>query len=254
MTDGGVVTVGARNDRAAPAVEPGTHDGVPGAHLLARLGHELRSPLSGILGLTRIMLAGLADGSVDPRQHARQLELMRASASELLDTVDRIVALARLDLEPPPASRAFDCRRTVDEVTGAAQAAARGRGRRLCAEPTSEPLTITSDEVALQQILAELVDNAVKYSEGGEVVVRCWRPTGGDPVVEVCDGGPGMSVEEQVRILAPFERGAAAERHSIAGSGLGLHLAHRLAARIGAELTMRSSPAAGTTVSIRIEE
>src|SRR4051812_27971673 len=106
--------------------------GLPGRTLLAQLGHELRTPLTGIVGLTRIMLTDLADGSAAPERQAQQLELVGASATELLRTLELIVSLARIDQAPGPAGGAWvDCRDAAPQVVAPSRAAAADRERPL---------------------------------------------------------------------------------------------------------------------------
>jgi signal transduction histidine kinase len=137
-----------------------------GPEVLSRLGHELRGPLTAIIGLTRIMQLKLDRGPADPDQQRHHLDLITASAAELLETVERVVVLARLDL---PAA-AFDPGGDHDlGATAAAVAGAAGTtggcvaaGDPVPVERPAEPVRCGhEDEVGA--ILTELVDNAVKY-------------------------------------------------------------------------------------------
>jgi signal transduction histidine kinase len=225
---------------------------VPGALLLSRLGHELRSPLAAVMGLARLMVVKLADGPVDTAQQIRQLELVRTSTAEMLDTVDRVVAIARLDTAPDRPEETFDCREAVTTVMARAEPTAAAHGRRLVLDLPDEPVVVIGQQDGLRQLLTELVDNAIKYTDHAEVRVRCRRPPDQPPTIEVSDDGPGMSIEEQERGWEPFERGAAADRGGPAGSGLGLYFARKLGTHCGARLDVRSTPAAGTTFAVQL--
>jgi signal transduction histidine kinase len=220
--------------------------------LLSKLGHELRSPLAGIVGLTRIMLVKLADGSLVTAKQIHQLELVRSSAVQMLDTVDRVVAVATLEVATSPPDDVFDCRAAITAVVAQAAPSADAHGRRLVVEVPDEPVRATGDESALLRLLTELVDNAIKYTDQTDVRVRCRRTPHRSPVIEVSDDGPGMTVEEQARIYTPFVRGAAAVQRGVAGSGLGLYLAQQLAGHCRARLTANSAPSTGTTFVVQL--
>src|SRR5690348_7065682 len=91
-----------RVDGARPAAP------LPGAEVLSRLGHELRSPLNGIIGLSRIMQMKLARSQPDVEELLRQLEMVTASAQQALVTIDRVAQVARVDAAPPPHGEAYD--------------------------------------------------------------------------------------------------------------------------------------------------
>lgn len=228
----------------------GDMERLPGAPLLSRLGHELRSPLTGILGLSRIMLVKLAAGAAEPGQQINQLELLRASAEQMLRTIDRVVEVARLDLPAGPAPEPSDCRARIAEVVAQARPGAEARGRQLLLDLPDEPVLIADRHDALRRILAELVDNAVKYADHPDIRVSARPQTENPAAIEVSDDGPGLTDEEQARLGNPFERGAAAERDEIPGSGLGLYLARQLVGAAGLRMVLRSGPPAGTTVTV----
>jgi signal transduction histidine kinase len=232
-------------DRVAPAP-------LPGIEVLSRLGHDLRSPLDGIIGLARIMLLRLATGPADPDQQKRQLELMQTSAQHMLRTVERIVEVARVDTAATmPATPLADCRELVAEVVTRVQPTT-GDGPRLIADIPADPVPFRGEPDLIRRLLTELVDNAVKYAEAPAILVRVLRATGDSgPAIEVSDAGPGIAPSEQARIFEPMTRGASAAAGSVAGSGLGLYLAARLADRCGVGLDLRSEPGRGSTFVVQ---
>ncbi len=216
--------------------------------VLSKLGHELRSPLTGIIGLTGVLLTRIERGDADPAQQVRQLEMIRSSAGRSLQTVERVVDITRIDAgrvrcDPRPT----DCGALA---TGAiapflTPAAARGLRLRVVAPPS--PVVVLTDPDLLGRVLHELLDNAVRFADPGEVVVRVLAEPG---CVEVTDPGPGIPAEEQERIFAPFERGELAAERDDGGAGLGLYLARRLTGLLGAGLSVRGEPGGGTTFSV----
>ena len=241
------------NVQAASSATRSASDGaLPGALLLSKLGHELRSPLTGIVGLTRIMLVKLADGSHSTGQQIRQLELMRTSAVQMLDIIDRVVTIAKLETAPSPPDDVFDCRAAITTVVAQATPSADAHARRLIVEVPDEPVMATGQEHALQRMLTELIDNAIKYTDQTDIRIHCRLTPHRYPVIEVSDNGPGMTTDEQTRIYLPFARGVAAEQHDVPGSGLGLYLAQQLTAQCGATLSVHSTPSTGSTFAVQL--
>jgi signal transduction histidine kinase len=216
---------------------------------LTTLGHELRSPLGAIVGLTGMMSRKLDHGPVHREQLSRQLGLISASANELLTTVERVVELIRLDQpgddEQP---EVFDCRPVVAQVVGDLKPEAGKRGRQVSLTLADTPIPTFGSLDALRRIVTELLDNAIKYTDHPHIRVAV-RTADPGYAIEVSDDGPGLSDDDMRGLGQPFGRGSAAHRGSHAGSGLGLCIAHRLATRYGADLTVSTSTA-GTAFTV----
>jgi signal transduction histidine kinase len=225
--------------------------GLPGIDVLSKLGHELRGPLNGIIGLSRIMLVKIAAGAADTSHQVRQLEMIQASAGQLLTTVERVAELARLDAVPAPMdSGQHDVRPVIADVVAAFQAAAAAGGSHLRADVPERPVLVAGEPDQIRRLLSELVDNAVKYADPPEVRIRAAQ-LGPGALVEVSDDGPGIPAVEQGRLFLPFARGESAGERNAAGSGLGLCLARRIAARYGADLSLHSTSAPGSTFRVQ---
>ncbi len=234
----------ARPGTLAPA------SGAFSAEVLPKLRHELRSPLVGIIGLTRVLLMQLDAGPPDAARQARQLEMIHASAVRSLATIEQVVDLARIDAGTiQPAFQLIDCRGVVADVAAGLQDAAAERELCLRAEVPDQPVMVTCDPQILAPLLRELAGNALRFTDAGEVRVRL-QAREGRAVIEVADDGPGIPVDEQARIFGPFERGEhAAERHDGA-AGLGLYLACARAGLLGVELSLASQAGSGSTFSV----
>ena len=234
-----------------PEAPDGEGRPVPAGPLLGKLGHELRSPLTGIIGLTRMLLRGPPAGG-DPASQRRQLTLVLTSATQMLRTVEQVVDIVRLQSGLPPLVPAvFDGRATVAEVALAHQPAAAARSLRLLTDVPPEPVLLTTDAGQLRRLLAEIVDNAVKHTDGDAVCLRLTGGAGGTVAIEVSDDGPGIPAGERSLIFEPFERGdGAAGRDE--GAGLGLYFARLLAGRLGATLRLRDDDGPGTTFTIEL--
>ena len=221
-----------------------------GAEVLSKLGHELRSPLAAIIGLTRILLMRLAGGQADAATQVRQLEMVQASAARSLATIEQVVDLARIESGRVCASpQLVDCRGVVAEVAAELRAAGAERGLRLCVDVPQGPVVITTDSGIFGQLLRELVGNALRFTDAGEVRIRL-HSGDGPVVVDVSDDGPGIPLDEQGRIFEPFERGARAVEGDDDAPGLGLGLARKQAGLLGAQLNVRSQAGSGSTFSV----
>jgi hypothetical protein len=221
-----------------------------GAEGLSKLSHELRTPLVAIIGLTRLLLTRLAAGQADAATQARQLDMIQASAVSSLATIDQVLDLAgiesgRVHASPQP----VDCRDLVAEVTAELQAAATESGLRLRAEIPRDPVVISTDPGLLGRLLRELIGNALRFTDAGEVRIRL-DSSNGPVVIDVSDDGPGIPSHEQARLFEPFERGASAAERDDGAPGLGLGLARGQAGLLGAQLGVRSQDGSGSTFSV----
>lgn len=220
------------------------------AEVLPKLRHELRSPLVGIIGLTRVLLMQLDAAPPDAARQARQLKMIQASAARSLATIEQVVDLARIDAgKVQPAFGLIDGRDVVADVAAGLRDAAAERGHCLRTEVPDQPVMVTSDPQILAPLLRELAGNALTFTDAGEVRIRL-QARDGRVVIEVADDGPGIPADEQARIFGPFERGElAAERHDGA-AGLGLYLACARAGLLGVQLSLASQADSGSTFSI----
>ena len=213
--------------------------------VLSKMGHELRSPLNGIIGLTRIMQMKHAAGSVDAAQQLRQLDMVQTSAQRLLATIERLTDIAKIEsggLQPHWES--VDCGALV----------ARATRPELVLDTPDEPVVVSSDPKILTKLLSELIDNAVRFTRSapGAVRVRVHPAAGaGAALIAVEDDGPGIPDSERARIFEAFERGENAAEYGD-GSGLGLYLAFRLAGLLGAQLDVHSGPGGGSSFTVSI--
>jgi len=219
---------------------------------MSKLSHELRSPLASIIGLTGVMRARLEAGQADAAVQVRQLDLIQASATRSLTTIDRVVDLARLTsggVRPDP--RLLDLRVVVAEVATELGESAAERGVRLRTDVPQHPVMVTSDPEMLGQLLRELASNALNFTDAGEVRIAL-NASDGPVVLAVSDDGPGIAADEQARIFEPFERGARAAEGDDGAPGLGLPLGRLRAALLGAQLSMRSQAGAGSTFTVTL--
>ncbi len=223
---------------------------------LASMSHELRTPLNAIIGFTGTLLMKLP-GPLTEEQD-QQLRIIQTSARHLLSLINDVLDLAKvqsgkieLHFEP------VDAKHTLEDVVTSLHASATQKGLDLVLSVPPEPLVITTDHRALQQILTNLVGNAVKYTEKGFVrAVLTEREREGKQCVEfdVIDSGIGVSLEDQSRIFNPFEQVDPSSTRRFEGVGLGLFLSSRLAHTIGGTIILKSTLGQGSTFTLSLPQ
>ncbi|WP_246069854.1 hybrid sensor histidine kinase/response regulator [Cognatiluteimonas lumbrici] len=220
------------------------------SRFLATLGHEVRTPMTGVLGMGELLLSTGLDG----RQRG-YVESIRDAGHHLLRLVNDALDLARieagkLELDPQP----FDLRELVDDVVGLHAPLARQRGLAFACEVDARaPAKLRGDPVRIRQILFNLLGNAIKFTQQGEVGLRV-EPLGREGVrFVVRDTGPGLNEEQRARLFRRFEQADGARTASrYGGSGLGLAISQELAAAMGGRIDVASSPGVGTRFSVEL--
>ena len=218
---------------------------------LTTLGHEVRTPMTGVMGMSELLL----NTSLDDRQRGYTDAIRRAGA-HLLRLVNDALDLARieagrleLDLQP------FSVNQLVEEVVAMTAPLAESRGLRFVLENgLGGELAANGDVTRVRQILLNLLNNAVKFTERGSVTLRVAAPHPGQGLrFEIVDTGPGVSAEQQQRLFQRFEQGdgpRTAARYG--GSGLGLAICQELAVAMGGRIEVVSRLGAGTRFIVEL--
>jgi signal transduction histidine kinase/CheY-like chemotaxis protein len=229
---------------------------------LATVSHELRTPLTSIIGFADLLLM---DTELSPTAHSFSDSILRAGRL-LKQLISNILDFSRfaggrfyLDLEPLP------LRATLDEVLEMVRSEAAEKPYIFTLDiDSSLPELVVMDRMKLQQVLLNLISNAVKYADGGEVRLRA-APlferlgegvppprSGGMLIFSVADQGPGIAPEKMERIFDPFVQLDAGVARRRGGTGLGLAICRRLVELMGGTIWVESSPETGSRFSFTI--
>ena len=218
--------------------------------LIATISHELRTPMAAVYGAAKTLLRDDVDFSPERRQQL--LEMIATQATRLSQITDEVLLTSRLDRD--------DLRVDAEPIDVAGVVAETVEAfREQLVDSTSIEVEIpgyvgaaSGDRDRIQQVLVNLLDNAVKYGDS-PVRVRAYRTDG---VVRICvaDNGRGIALAEQPRIFEKFYRGDPQLARSPGGTGLGLYISRELTRRMGGSLDLSSEPGAGATFVVELRQ
>ncbi len=219
---------------------------------LANLSHELRTPLSAIIGYSAILAEELRP-LVNVEQRVA-LERIQTNSQELLSLIEGVLLLNSLDAgEVPFTVEPFDIGETARRIACRFEPLAAEKGLGLRVELASEGLLAISDEEKIERILDALLENAVKFTVRGSIMLAVRpAPQPGALELEVADTGIGMQHEELMHALQGLSQTDTSSRRRYRGLGLGLRIATRLTEFIGGDLRIQSEPGAGTRCVVTV--
>jgi signal transduction histidine kinase len=217
--------------------------------IVTTVGHELRTPLTSIYGMAVTLQQ--RDATLSRRSREQLLSIIVDQSMRMTATIDDVLAASSIERGTLHLRvRTCELGSIVRSVVGTLDAASHCASIEL-ARPCPR-LEVSVDPGRLRQALANLVENAVKYSPGGTGVLVRIRRAGDVACVDVSDQGIGISSADQPQVFDRFRRIDPSLVRGVAGSGLGLYIARELARRMGGEVTVRSHPGRGSTFTLRL--
>ncbi|GJJ00945.1 hypothetical protein RugamoR64_14830 [Duganella rhizosphaerae] len=221
---------------------------------IANMSHELRTPLNAIIGFTGALLMKLP-GPLNPEQD-KQLNTIRTSARHLLSLINDILDVAKIEAGKVTLElETVQCQHLVNDVVDTLRPLALQKGLELEVELVDEAIVLETDRRALTQILLNLANNAIKFTETGKVRVTLAKRAGeGRDIVEfaVADSGAGIREEDQAKLFQAFSQLDSTSTRHAEGAGLGLYLCQNLANLIGGSLFFKSDFGQGSTFTLAL--
>ncbi len=223
---------------------------------LATMSHELRTPLNSIIGFTGIILQGLA-GPLNPEQ-SKQLEMVRSSSRHLLALINDVLDISKIEAgQLEVADERFDLRASINKVVGIVAPLAEKKGLGLRADIAPEVDEAVGDARRVEQILLNLLNNAIKFTDLGEVALKVelvpdFKSPGGksvQPAVRLCvsDTGIGIKPQDLGNLFQQFRQIESGLSRNYEGTGLGLAICRRLADLMGGDISAESTWTKGST-------
>jgi len=220
---------------------------------IANVSHELRTPLNAVIGYSDMLLMGMDGALNDKQQH--KIERLRSNGQRLLTLVNDILNLSRLeagqfDFEPHSFSPAAMMQRIQQQMVILAE------NKQLSFNVEIDPnlpRQVIADERRLDQVVVNLVSNAIKFTDEGHITVKaCMKQENKQWQIQVVDTGPGIAQEAQTRIFEAFHQvdGSLTRKHD--GTGLGLAIANNITRLMGGTITVESAVNKGSTFTVEL--
>jgi signal transduction histidine kinase len=217
---------------------------------LSNISHELRTPLSVVVGFVYLLLNQVIGKLTEDQQ--KVLETVYRNSEELLELIDNVLWMTSLNAGDANATmERFDARHVLSEAMKRHEKAIRDKGLRLEVKLPDGDMSLVSDRAKVERVFQNVLNNAVKFTSEGEIVVQAQNSPQRDSVeIEISDTGVGIEQSKIDSIFEPFHQADNSIHRSFSGLGIGLTVARRMAELVGGKLTVTSEVGVGTRVSM----
>ena len=224
------------------------------SQFLANMSHELRTPLNAIIGITELLEEDAQDDGQD--DYIEPLERISRAGRHLLHLIDEVLDLSKIEAGRVEFHvEAIDIAGLMGELATTAQPLAREKGNRLAVRHPKDFGAMHGDATRVRQIVLNLLSNACKFTEDGEVGLTVERRRVHDKdwvEFAVSDTGIGMTPEQQARVFEEFAQADSSTTRKYGGTGLGLPISRRLCRMMGGDMEVISEPGVGSTFTARL--
>jgi PAS domain S-box-containing protein len=216
---------------------------------LANMSHEIRTPMNAVIGFAHLLQRDLKEPA-----HLQKLEKITSSAKHLLGIINDILDLSKIEANHLSLEQvSFNVLASIDHACSNINEKVQQKNLRLVEDidPRLLQLTVSGDQLRLNQILINYLSNAVKFTDQGEIIIRVRLLGEEEPDLlrlkfEVQDTGIGVTEEQQKRLFEPFQQGESSTTRKYGGTGLGLVISRRLARLMGGDTGVASTPGVGS--------
>jgi len=217
---------------------------------LASMSHELRTPLNSIIGFTGILLQGIS-GALNDEQK-KQLTMVKGSGQHLLDLINDLLDVSKIEAGKVEVFvEQFALTAVANEVTAAISPAATNKELDVVTD-LQDDIVLLSDRRRIKQVLTNLVSNAVKFTDQGQVTITGKQLDNDQVEFEVTDTGIGMKQEDIQRLFQPFQQVDESLTKEHGGTGLGLYLCRKIVDLLHGEIRVESEYGTGTTFTVTL--
>jgi signal transduction histidine kinase len=217
---------------------------------LATMSHELRTPLNSIIGFTGILNQGLA-GPLNNEQ-TKQLSMVQNSARHLLALINDVLDISKIEAGQLEVFKMkYDFRQSIEKIISSVQPLADRKGLELRTNISPKVRELVSDSRRVEQILLNLLNNAIKFTEKGSIHIEC-KIVDKMLVTSITDSGIGIRDEDLEKLFKAFSQIDTGTTRTYEGTGLGLSISKRLVEKLGGNITVQSKLGTGSTFRVAL--
>ena len=224
------------------------------SRFLANMSHELRTPLNAIIGLTEMLLEDA--GAAGQEAFLEPLERIVRAGKHLLHLINEVLDLSKIEAGKVELYlERFDLRTMLHDLAATAQPLAEEKGNSLTFKVPDDVGVMNSDQTRVRQVVLNLLSNACKFTENGEVVLEAAREREDNEdwvTIEVRDSGIGMTAEQIDGLFEEFTQADSSTTRRFGGTGLGLAISRRLCRMMGGDILVESKPGVGSSFTMRL--